>query len=72
MSAATSISSIMEQFGKLTLDDRGFAIDLMQRQMVEARRKALGLRAAQAFRHYKQGKARRGTVADLHKALEND
>jgi len=67
-----SISSLMEQFGKLPLTDRSFAIDLMQRQMVESRRKALALRTAQAYRNYKQGKVKRGNIADLKKVLEND
>jgi len=69
---AASIGSLMEQFGKLPSGDRSFAIDLMQRQMVEVRRKELAHRATQAYRNYKQGKVKRGTVADLQKALEND
>jgi hypothetical protein len=62
----------MELFGKLPLNDRSFAIDLMQRQIVEAKRNKLAIRAGQAFRNYKQGRIKRGTVADLKKALEND
>lgn len=66
-----SITELMEQFEKLTLDDRSYAIDLMQRRMVDARRAALGRRAAQAFRNYRQGGVKKGTIADLKRALEN-
>lgn len=72
MVQTTSISALMEQFSKLPLIDRRFAIDLMQRQLVESRRKELATRATQAFRNYKQGRVIRGTVTDLKKALGND
>ena len=72
MGHTASVSSLMEQFSKLPLDDRSFAIDLMQRQMVDARRMELGRRAAQAFRNYKQGKVKKGSIADLKRTLEND
>jgi hypothetical protein len=72
MAHTASISSLMEQFGKLPLPDKSFAVDLMRRQMIDARRLVLARRSTHAIRNYKLNKVKRGSIDDLKKALDND
>jgi hypothetical protein len=72
MAHTASISSLMEQFGKLPLPDRSFAVDLMRRQMIDARRSAFARRATHAIHNYKLNKVKRGTIEDLKRTLDND
>jgi hypothetical protein len=44
----TALDRLIEDFGRLTLDDREFAADLIKKQLIEAKREAISNRAKSA------------------------
>jgi hypothetical protein len=66
----TALDRLIEDFGRLPLDDREFAADLIRKQLIEAKRKAMYNRAKSALANAKKRKINSGTVKDLRKDLE--
>ena len=46
---ATALDKLIEDFGRLPLDDREYAADLIKKQLVEAKREAICSRAKSAM-----------------------
>jgi hypothetical protein len=67
----TALDRLIEDFGRLPLDDREFAVDLIRKQLIEAKREAMYTRAKSALSNAKKGKIKSGTVKDLWKDLED-
>ena len=67
----TAIDKVIEDFGRLPLDDREFAADLIKKQLIEAKREAIYKRAKSALSNLKKRKIKSGTVKDLWKDLED-
>ena len=66
----TALDRVIEDFGRLPLDDREIAADLIKKQLIEAKREAIYNRAKSALANAKKGKIKSGTVKDLRKDLE--
>ena len=66
----TALNKVIEDFGRLPLDDREYAADLIKKQLIEAKREAIYNRAKSALANVKKGKIKLGTVKDLRKDLE--
>jgi len=69
---ATGLSKIIEEFSYLPLEDKDYAIDIMKKQLIDAKRDALFRRTKQAETNFKKGAIKKGTVTDLYEDLEND
>ncbi len=54
----------------LPIDDKEYAVDVIKRQLTEAKRNAIAKRAKDAMVNLKKGAVRKGTVQDLYKDLE--
>jgi hypothetical protein len=67
----TALDRLIEDFGRLPLDDREFAADIIRKQLIEAKREAIYIRAKSALANAKKGKIKSGTVKDLWKDLED-
>ena len=67
-----NISNIIEEFGHLPLEDREYVVDIVQRQLIDAKREALARRAREALVNFRKGAVKIGSVKDLYKDLEND
>jgi len=55
-------------------EDKEYAIDVIKKQLVEAKRDAIAKRAKEAMANLKKGLVKKGTVKDLYKpdfALKN-
>ncbi|MCH8319065.1 MAG: hypothetical protein IIA88_11330 [Bacteroidetes bacterium] len=62
----------MEDFSLLPLDDKQYVIDIIKKQLIEAKRDVIAERAKDTIENIKQGKVKKGTTKDLYKDLEND
>ena len=67
----TALDKLIEDFGRLPLDDREYAADLIKKQLVEAKREVICSRAKTAMANIKKGAFKSGTVKDLQKDLED-
>lgn len=66
------LDSVIENFEKLSLEDKEFTFDLIRKQLIEAEREAIFFRAQEAIDNFKKGNVRKGTVEDLYKDIEDD
>ncbi len=69
---SASINKLIEDFDQLKLDDKEYALDVISKQLIEAKRDAITKRAKEALSNLKKGAIKRGTVKDLFKDLESD
>ena len=66
----TALDRLIEDFGRLSLDDREIVADIIRKQLIEAKREAIYNRAKSGLANAKKGKIKSGTVKDLRKDLE--
>lgn len=66
------LNKIIDDFSYLPLEDKSYVVDIMKKQLIEAKRDALFRRAKQAETNLKKGAIKRGTITDLYKDLEDD
>lgn len=67
-----TLNKVIKDFGSLPLDDKEYAVDIIERQLIEAKRGAIAKRAKRAMLNLRKGAVRKGTVKDLYKDLELD
>ena len=67
-----SLSNLIENFSQLPLGDKEYALDIIKKQLIEAKRDAIAKRAKEAMSNLKKGSVKKGTVKDLLKDLEGD
>jgi ribosomal protein S1 len=70
--STTALNKLIEDFNHLHMDDKEYAVDVIKKQLAEAKRGAIARRAKEAMANLKKGAIRKGTVQDLHKDLEID
>jgi hypothetical protein len=68
----TSLNRLIEDFNELPFEDREYAVELIRKQLIEAKRERIADRAKEAMSNLKKGKVKRGSSEDLLKDLEND
>ena len=71
MSTAT-VNNLIDEFIHLPLDDKEYAIEVIKKQLIEAKREAIAKRAKSAMANFKKKKTNCGTVKDLYKDIESD
>ena len=71
MKVAT-INKIIEDFNHLPLDDKEYAVEVIGKQLIEAKRMAIAKRAKEAMVNMKKGNSRIGDVKELYKDLESN
>ncbi|OGF58430.1 MAG: hypothetical protein A2Y62_04440 [Candidatus Fischerbacteria bacterium RBG_13_37_8] len=62
----------MEDFNELSLEDREYVIEIINKQLIEAKRDAIAKRVKEARANYKKGKSKTGSAEHLLKDLESD
>ena len=70
--STAALNKLIEDFSQLPVDDKEYAVDVIKKQLTEAKRDAIAKRAREAMANFKKGVIRKGTVQDLHKDLEID
>jgi hypothetical protein len=68
----TTLNKIIEDFNELPFEDREYAVELIQKQLIEAKRERIIRRAKETETNLKKGRVKRGKIEDLLKDLEND
>ncbi len=70
--ANVTLNKVIDDFRKLPLDEKEYAIDIIEKQMIEAKREAISRRAKRAASNLERGAVKRGSIKDLYKDLELD
>ena len=68
--ANVSLNKVIDDFRKLPLDEKEYAIDIIKKQMIEAKREAISRRAKRAILNLRRGAVKRGSVKDLYRDLD--
>lgn len=68
----TTLNRIIEDFNNLPLDDKEYALEIIRKQLIEARRESIARRAEEAIKNLKEKKIKEGTIQDLYRDLESD
>ena len=70
MMGNTALNKLIEDFEGLSVDEKEYALDLVKKQLIEAKRNALAKRAREAVANLRKGRVKRGTVKDLYGDIE--
>ncbi len=68
---SVTINKLIEDFEKLSIGDKEYAVDVIKKQLIESKRTAIAKRAKEAMANRKKGLVKRGSVEELHKDLES-
>ena len=68
--ASVTVDKVIDKFNLLPLEEKEYAIDIIEKQLIEAKRDALAKQAKRAMSNLKKGAVKRGTVKELYKDLE--
>jgi hypothetical protein len=69
---STGLNEIIDGFNHLPLEDKEYAVDVIKKQLAEAKREALARRVKKAEGSLKKGLIKKGTIKALFEDLEND
>lgn len=64
------LNGVINNFEKLPLNDKEYVADIIEKQLIEAKRCAIARRAKKAQSNLKKGEVKRGTTKDLYMCLE--
>ncbi len=68
----TILNKVIDDFKVLSIEDKEYAIELIRKQLIEAKRESLNKREKEAMTNLKRGLVKKGTVKELYKDLESD
>ena len=71
MSTAT-VNNLIDEFIHLPLDDKEYAAEVIQKQLIEVKREAIAKRAKTAMAGFRKKMTKCGTVKELYKDMESD
>ena len=66
------LNKLIDDFSQLPLEDKEYAIDVITKQLLEAKRNAIARRAKQADTNLKKGMVKKGNLKALYEDFEND
>ena len=66
------LNKLIDDFSQLPLEDKEYAIDVITKQLLQAKRNAIARRAKQADTNLKKGMVKKGNLKALYEDLEND
>jgi hypothetical protein len=68
--ANVTLNKVIEDFRKLPLPEREYVIEIIGKQLIEAKREAIFRRAKRTIPNLKKGAVKKGTVKELYEDLE--
>ncbi|HOF57195.1 MAG TPA: hypothetical protein PLA81_02755 [Syntrophorhabdaceae bacterium] len=71
MSTAT-VKNLIDEFIHLSLDDKEYVVEIIKKQLIEAKREAIAKREKTAMASFRKKMTKSGTVKELYKDLESD
>ncbi|MCD6570702.1 MAG: hypothetical protein J7L53_08385 [Deltaproteobacteria bacterium] len=72
MMGDTAINKVIEEFSHLPLEDKKYVVEIMGKQLIEAKREAISQRAKEAASNFKKGLVKEGSLKNLYEDLESD
>ncbi len=66
------LNNVISNFDKLSLNDKEYVTEVIEKQLIEAKRDATARRTRGALTNLKKGNVKKGNIKDLHKDLELD
>lgn len=72
MENQTLINDLLEKVLKLPLDEQIMISEIIQKRIIEAKRKEMAVSVKESKEEYKSGRSGRGSVDDFLKDVEND
>lgn len=70
--ASVTLNDVLKDFSLLPLPDKKYVIEIMEKQLIEAKRDDIARRAKRAIKNFKKGASKKGTTEDLYKDIELD
>ena len=67
-----NLNNVLDDFSHLPMEDKEYAFEVIQKQLMKAKRDAIADRAGQAKTSLKKGMVKKGGLKDLREDLEND
>lgn len=67
-----TLNKIIEDFSHLPLDDKEYAVEVIRKQLIEAKRVAIAKRAKEAMANLRKGNFKIGDIKKLYWDLESD
>jgi hypothetical protein len=67
-----TLNKIIEDFSHFPLDDKEYAVEVIRKQLIEAKRVAIAKRAKEAMANLRKGNSKIGDIKELYKDLESD
>ncbi len=71
MSTAT-VKNLIDEFIHLSLDDKEYVVEIIKKQLIEAKREAIAKREKTVMASFRKKMTKSGTVKELYKDLESD
>lgn len=71
-SADITLNDVLKDFNLLSLADKEYVVEIMEKQLIEAKRDDIARRVKKAMENLKKGDVKRGTIKDLYKDIELD
>jgi hypothetical protein len=68
--ANVMLNRVIQDFRKLPLPEREYIIEIIGKQLIEAKREAISRRAKKTILNLKKGEVKKGTVKELYEDLE--
>jgi len=68
----TKINKVIEGFMGLSSEDKEYAVEIIEKQLIETKRERIAQRAKESMANYRKGKVRTGNVKELYEDLEGD
>jgi hypothetical protein len=68
----TTLGNLLNDFQNLPLQDKEYFFDVVQKQLVEAKRDLLAERIFEAKEHYASGRCKSGGIKEMMEDLEGD
>ena len=66
-----TLNRIIDDFNELSFEDKEYAIELIQKQLIKAKRERIVRRSKEVETNLRKGKVKRETMEDLLKDLKN-
>ena len=69
---STEINNFIESYDNLSIEDKEYLSDLIQKNLIESKRSRLIDRVQEAEVNYSKGKVKKGGFKELFEDLDND
>lgn len=67
-----TLKKIIKDFKSLPIEEKEYALEIVKKQTIEAKREIIAKRAREANNNYRVGNIKTGDIGSLYKDLESD